>query len=115
MKPLEVKNWAQTVIQRVQSHQPTEDARVEGKASWLDVKNVARQLAGHANAAKGEFVLWLIGVDEKGGTIPGADHRELNNWYPQLMKEFDDVAPGLSADVNIDVSDKTVVALLFET
>src|SRR5690349_451352 len=108
MKPLEVKNWALRIIQRVQSRQPTEDTRVECKASWLDAKSVVRQLAGHANAAKGESVLWLIGVDEKGGTIPGAEHRELNNWYPQLVKEFDSVAPCLITDLNIDVDDKTV-------
>lgn len=115
MKPLEVKNWVLTIIQRVQSRQPTEDTRVECKASWLEAKSVVRQLAGHANAAKGEPVLWLIGVDEKGGTIPGAEHRELNNWYPQLVKEFDGDAPYLNTDLNIDVDDKTVVALLFET
>ena len=95
MKPLEVKKWAQAIILRVQSHQPAEDSHVECKASWPDVNNIARQLAGHANAAKGEPVLWLIGVDEKGGTIPGAEHKELNNWYPQLVKEFDGVAPFL--------------------
>jgi len=115
MKPLEVKNWAESIIQRVQSHKPTEDARVECKASWVNVQHVARQLAGHANAAKSEPVLWLIGIDEKGGMIPGAEHKELNNWYPQLVKEFDGVAPRLSVDVNVDVEDKTVVALLFET
>lgn len=86
MKPLEVKSWALTVVERVRSFQPTEDSRVECKASWLDVKNIARQLAGHANAAKGEPILWLIGVDEKGATVPGAEHKELNNWYPQLVK-----------------------------
>jgi hypothetical protein len=69
-----------------------------------------------ANAAKGEPVLWLIGVDEKGATIPGAEHRELNNWYPQLVKEFDEgVAPALLVDLNVNSDGKTVVALLFET
>lgn len=115
MKPLEVKSWALTVVERVISSQPSEDSRVECKASWLDVKNIARQLAGHANAAKGEPILWLIGVDEKGATITGAEHNALNDWYPQLTKEFDGIAPRLSTDLNIEVGDKTIVALLFET
>jgi len=115
MKPLEVNAWAQSILQRVRSRQPTEDTRVECKASWLDVQHVARQLAGMANVAKGEPILWLIGVDEKGATIHGAEHRELNNWYPQLVKQFDGVAPILLIDLNVNVDDKTVVALLFET
>ena len=115
MKPVELESWALSILQRLRSRQPTEDTRVECKASWVDVKNVARQLAGMANAANGEPILWLIGVDEKGATIPGAEHHELNNWYPQLVKQFDGVAPGLLVDLNIDIDEKTVVALLFET
>ena len=115
MSPFEVNSWALSILQQVRSRQPTEDTRVECKALWLDVKSVARQLAGMANAAKGEPILWLIGVDEKGATIPGTEHRELNNWYPQLVKEFDGVAPSLLVDLNINIDEKTVVALLFET
>ncbi|HKB68673.1 MAG TPA: hypothetical protein VKC61_22620 [Pyrinomonadaceae bacterium] len=115
MKIPEIKSWALDIVGRIKSREPTEDSRVECKASWLDVKNVSRQLAGHANAASGEPVLWLIGVDEKGGVVAGASHNELANWYPQLVKEFDGVAPCLVADLNIAVEDKTIVALLFET
>lgn len=115
MKPVEVNSWALSILQRVRSRHPSEDSCVECKASWPDVKNVARQLAGMANAAKGEPILWLIGVDEKGAAIPGAKHLELNNWYPQLVKEFDGLAPQLLVDLNINVDEKTVVALVFET
>jgi hypothetical protein len=115
MKIPELKIWALEVLSRIKSHEPTEDSRVECKASWLDVKNISRQLAGHANAASGEPVLWLIGVDEKAGVVAGASHNELANWYPQLVREFDGVAPCLTADLNIVIEDKTIVALLFET
>jgi hypothetical protein len=111
-----VKTWTSQILECVQDGRPTEDARVECKSSWVDVKNIARQLAGHANAALGEPILWLIGVDEKGKRIPGADATELANWYPRLKKEFDDgIAPALVADLNLSVDGAIVVALVFET
>jgi len=62
-----------------------------------------------------EPILWLVGVDDKAGVVTGADRNELANWYPQLVKEFESVAPCLAADVNIDIDGRTIVALLFET
>jgi hypothetical protein len=115
MNASEVKNWALKVIEGVRSGRTGEDGRVECKASWIDAKSIARQFAGHANAAKGEPILWLVGVDDKAGVVTGADRNELANWYPQLVKEFESVAPCLAADVNIDIDGRTIVALLFET
>lgn len=116
MKADEITNWALVIISHVQSGRPTEDSKVELKASWLPPKQIARQLAGHANAAYGENILWLIGVDQKSRLVPGADNNELSNWYPQLQKEFDgNIAPALIADVNIVVEGRTVVALVFDT
>src|ERR1044072_2306443 len=115
MNAAEVKSWALKVIEAVRSGKPGEDSRVECKASWIDAKSIARQFAGHANAARGESILWLGGGDDKAGGVNGGDRNELANWYPQLVKEFESGAPGLTADVNIDIDGKTVVALLFET
>jgi hypothetical protein len=116
MNEQEVKNWALGVVSSVQSGAPAEDNRVECKSSWLDVKQIARQIAGHANAAHGQDILWLIGVDEKAGAVRGAENNELANWYPQLKKEFDGgFAPGLLANVNISIGGLSVVALLFST
>ena len=115
MNAAEIKSWALQVIQRVKSQKPVEDTRVECKASWVEPKSIARQFAGHANAAKGESILWLMGLDEKHGDVTGVDRNDLANWYPQLVKEFDGVAPSLLADLNMDVDSKTVVALLFDT
>lgn len=116
MKGQDITDWALNVIGRALSGQPTEDSRVELKALWPDTKQAARRLAGHANASYGDNILWLIGVDEKGRAIIGADGMELATWYPQLQKEFDDnVAPHLVADVNLSAEGKSVVALLFDT
>lgn len=113
MKPSQIEFWALKVIEQVEAGQPNEDSRVELKSEWIDPKKAARLIAGHANAARGEPILWLIGVDEKKGVI-GADNAELANWYPQVQKRFDGLAPDL-IDINVPIGDKTIVALLFET
>jgi hypothetical protein len=115
VKHSEIEAWAHRVIEQVRRGQPNEDARVELKAAWPeDFYRAARQIAAHANPAAGAPVLWIIGVDQGGG-IPGADHRELANWFKQVESHFDEsVAPGVT-DVNVPVDGRTVVALLFDT
>jgi hypothetical protein len=113
MRPIQIENWALDVIQRVESGQPNEDARVELKAKWIPPHKAARQLAGHANSARGDSVMWLIGIDQDDGVI-GADHKELADWFAAVVSQFDGVAPTM-VDVNVFHHDKTVVALHFET
>ena len=70
MNPARLEAWALQVVDRIKAHQPNEDSRVECKRVWIaEHWEVARQLAGHANAARGEVLLWLIGVDEIDGVI----------------------------------------------
>lgn len=102
------------VVDQVGRGQPNEDARVELKAAWPDDPyKAARQIAAHANPASGEPILWVIGVDQKGGVV-GADHKELAKWHKQVESHFDGVAPGVT-DVNVPVEGKIIVALLFDT
>lgn len=64
MRQSDIEYWALSIIDRVKSKQPIEDSRVELKASWPDPKKAARRLAGHANAARGEPILWLVGIND---------------------------------------------------
>jgi hypothetical protein len=109
----QIEAWAYDVIARVKAVQPNEDARVELKREWPVPEKVARQIAGHANPARGAPILWLIGVDQKTGVV-GADPKELANWFSAVRRQFESVWPSLT-DVNIPVDGVTVVALLFET
>ncbi|CAN5581097.1 hypothetical protein BH24ACT22_BH24ACT22_14250 [soil metagenome] len=102
-----------SVIERVKSGQPIEDARVELKAEWPEAEKAPRRIAGHANAARGASILWLIGVDEKKSLV-GARANELATWFPKVKSHFDGLAPEL-VDLNVPVDGKTVVALHFET
>jgi hypothetical protein len=115
MRPHEIESWALATIDRVVRGQPVEDSRVELKAEWpRDPARAARRLAGHANAARQEAILWLIGVDEGSSSVPGADYANLAFWWPQVVHWFDGVAPAIT-DVNVPYDGQTVAALCFET
>ena len=109
----QIEYWALDIIERVNRNQPIEDTRIELKSTWPTPEKAARRIAGHANAARGESILWLIGVDQRKGVI-GADYQELSNWYDQVKSYFESISPTL-IDLNIPYQNKTVVALFFET
>jgi hypothetical protein len=113
MKKNEIENWVLRIIDQVHAHQPNEDFRVELKTEWIDPVKAARLIAGQANAAHGEPILWIIGVNQDLGLV-GAQHQELASWYEKVKKQYDGLAPEMT-DLNIPIDDRTVVALLFET
>ena len=113
MRKTDIEAWAWRVIDAVsKGHQP-EDFTVELKANWIDPTKAARQLAGHANAARGEPILWLVGVSEESGVL-GCDPVELANWYPQVQAAFDGPSPELR-EVRMEDNDLQFVAMYFET
>jgi len=65
-----------------------EDSGVELKADWPTPDKAARRIAGHANAARGEDILWIVGLDEARGVCPFAPE-ELANWWSQVRAVFD--------------------------
>lgn len=113
MRTTDIEYWALQIIESVRLGQPIEDSRVELKSEWPDAAKAARRVAGHANAVRGEQILWLIGVDETRGVL-GVSHSEFSAWYAQLDSQFDGSAPDVK-DVNIHINSQTVVALLFDT
>lgn len=114
MKKSELEAWVLNVIDRVEAGQPNEDARVELKREWPDPKRAARRIAGHANAAGGDLILWIVGVDQSEGVVVVND-LDVASWFSQVKAEFSELAPDLLLDLNVPVKAKTVVALLFET
>ncbi|MEQ9372081.1 MAG: hypothetical protein RIG63_24150 [Coleofasciculus chthonoplastes F3-SA18-01] len=113
MNSRQIESWALRVIDCVKKGQPNEDFLVELKRDWIDKEKAARRIAGYANAARGENILWLIGVDENQGVI-GVNITDLASWYPAVESCFNELAPRM-IPLNIPVDGKTVVALLFET
>ena len=114
MRPSDIEYWALSVIDRVLNKLPLEDSRVEIKATWPEPKGAARRIAGHANAARGEAILWLIGLDERNATINGAEKSEMAEWWPSAQTHFNEIAPSV-VDLIVPQVGKAVVALLFDT
>jgi hypothetical protein len=114
MKSFEIESWALRTLERLEKRLPVEDSLVELKTMWPDPVRAARRIAGHANAARGEAILWLIGADEKNASVPGANYTELANWFPQVKACFESEVPSLQ-DLNVTYKGKTVTALCFDT
>lgn len=113
MQKHEIENWALQVIEQVEQKRSVEDSLVELKATFIDAKKAARIIAGHANAAKGIPILWLIGVDEVQGVV-GVNFSAYADWIAQVNKEFDGIYPYIT-DLNIYARGKYILALLIET
>ena len=113
MKRHEIESLAREIIDRAKVGQRVEDQLYELKADSPDPADAAPRIAAHGNAARGETVLWLIGVDENRG-VTGASAVDLASWYPQVEKHFDGAAPEVQT-VNFSVDGQPVVALLFGT
>lgn len=114
MRPAQLEAWTLSIVDRVLADQPLEDSRVELKDRWIDPVKAARRLAGHANAAYGDSILWIIGIDEKQG-LTGATQNDLAQWLPQVYSEFESIVPTLISDIVVPVQNTFVVALLFDT
>ncbi len=117
MTPFQLEARTLQIVERVLANHPVEDATVELKSEWpKDRYEAARQLAGHANAARGEPVLWIIGIHDRSGTVFGADAQEMSNWYSQVKSHHDTgMAPDMVMHLNVPYGQKTLVAMLFDT
>jgi len=103
------------ILEAAKQGKPVEDSFVELKSQLPQDDKAAGGVAAAANAAGGEEVVWLVGIDEKSHKVEGAPKDELSAWYPRLGHFFDGPAPKLSMVENIHTEGKTVVAMVFET
>jgi hypothetical protein len=108
-----LETWALQVLDRVAAGSPLEDSRVELKADLIDPIKAARRIAGHANAARGEPILWLIGVDESTGIV-GIGQVDVASWLNTVNKQFQGTAPGV-LDLAVSYQGYSVLALQFDT
>lgn len=112
MRPVEVEVWARRAIETLRDNGP-EDSRVEAKEDWpVDPNKAARQIAAHCNAARGDTVLWVLGIT-KDGLVRPVDHRDTAPWWQQVVAEMDGTSPRLTTVV-VPLEDGVVVALAFE-
>jgi hypothetical protein len=115
MKRALIEATVVAAVEAVLAGGKVEDERIECKSYLLPPEN-ARQLAGSANAALGEDVIWIIGIDEDAGTLVPLNHAmDLADWTAKLFRAFDDnVAPDLTS-LSVPVPGGNVLALHFQT
>jgi hypothetical protein len=102
-------------IDRLKSGGGVEDDRFEFKRVWPGPEK-ARQLAAAANRASGEYVIYVIGIDEKTKEVHPVGETDVSSWWPQMEARFDEVAPELLRHLTVPVTaSESVVALLFRT
>jgi hypothetical protein len=115
MRSAEIDAWVQRIAERTAAGHQNEDMRVELKKEWPSShEEAAWRIAGHANAARGESVLWVIGLGPD-GSVQTPPHNELANWWQQVQKHFDDGIAPTMRDVVVPLATGGVVALLFDT
>jgi hypothetical protein len=91
-----------------------EDDLVECKGEWPDPqkRSAARQLAGHANKARDEPILWIIGLDEKTHSLRSPSLVEPADWWASVSSCFDPPAPELVHHRVVAVGDQQAVTAL---
>lgn len=117
MRIHEFEAWILDVAELVQAGRPNEDSRVELKREWIEPRRAARRIAGHANAARGAEILWIVGVDPKGdpsSRVAGAHDEDLASWWDQVASHLDGPPPRLESRV-LRVDGKGIVGLLMDT
>jgi hypothetical protein len=116
MRRVAAEAWVHSVLDALVSGRPVEDSLVELKSIWpTDFASAARRVAGHANSAGGEPIMWIVGADEKARKILGASSIDTATWYAQLKAQFaDEWAPALQI-FNIPRDGTVVTAVIFDT
>lgn len=114
MRVEELEVWVRRVLGDVEDGRTVEDSRIELKRQFPDPLKAAKQLAGHANAARSAHVLWIVGASDTSAEICGVDDGELENWLPQVESHFDELAPPLLLSLRVPWRGCMTSALLFD-
>lgn len=113
MNELEIETHTLAAIDRARSGQKVEDSRVELKREWpSDLAKAARRIAGHCNAARSKWILWVIGLSEEGLPRTGPEP-ETQDWLGRLRKHFDGPCPKC-VDLRVTSGGEHLTALYFE-
>lgn len=117
MRASELEAWVLQVVDAVCSGRRYESTRIELKRDFpTDTQRAARRIAAHANAAHGDEILWIVGVDEEAHAVVGlGEEPDPQSWWLGVASRFEGVAPRLLRHEKVPVGSSHVLALLIET
>jgi len=96
-------------------HKGHEDSFVELKRELPDPPKAARRIAALCNSAHGAEAIWILGVDNKSGTVIGLQSTEIADWWAQVVKHFDEEKPDMVHVVVHADNSLPVIGMFFTT
>lgn len=114
LRPQQLEAHVIELVDLVLAGGRVEDDLVECKGQWPDPQNrrSARQLAGHANKAHDEPILWIIGLDEDARALTQPPPVEVANWWPAMSSRFDQEVPELEHHLVVHIGERQAVTAL---
>lgn len=113
--PQQLEFLVLAAIDRLRAGGQIEDDRIEAKRDWPDPAK-ARQLGGSANRARGELLIYVVGVDDKTGATHPTGGQDVAAWWAQMSARFDQTPPEMIHHLNVAVGPgESVAAILFAT
>lgn len=93
-----------------------EDSRLELKSGEVsNIPRTARQLAAHANAARGEPLVWIVGLNERDRLVDGAQIGDFAEWISKIESWFNGSPPHVVLHRYVAHEGKDVLGIVFDT
>lgn len=117
MKSQELEAKVLRIVDTVLTGHKVEDTFVEFKSTWTPASYTARVIAGLCNAARGEDVLLVVGVDENAHRIHKLPvSTEAGQWWASVASNFVELAPDVRMNIVVPIPDHGPVhVFLLET
>jgi hypothetical protein len=104
------------LAEQVRKRVKIEDDRIELKLLWPDPHEAARHIAAHANASRGDWVLWVIGMKDSTGKIATPNPQpDPSTWWAQVRSKFENGHAPAAQFVGVPIGQERVMAIAFET
>jgi hypothetical protein len=118
LRPQQLEVRVLELVEVVLAGRRIEDDLVECKGQWPEPQDrrTVRQFAGAANKARGDPILWIIGLDEDGHRLTEVPEVDVTDWWQAMESRFDPPAPELEHNLVVPLGEgRAVTALRFLT
>jgi hypothetical protein len=116
MREQEITARVGDLAESVKKKVKIEDDRIELKLQWPDPVDAARRIAAHANASRGDWFLWVIGMKDTTGKIETPSPQpDTSTWWAQVRSKFENGHAPAAQFVGVPIGNEWVTAICFET